>query len=144
VIKRMEKNRRKFFWQGGSLKKKYHLVQWKKVCRAKKKGGFRIKDLRKMNVSLLCKWWWALVSEEGLLQDIVRIKYVKNTPTCLIPARLSDSPIWKDLMRIRHIYLKGRGIKINNGQNVSFWLDNWLDDSPYCNTPCYENPKENH
>jgi hypothetical protein len=37
-------------------------------------------------------------------------------------------------MKIRHIYLKGRGIKINNGQSASFWLDNWLDDSPLCQT----------
>jgi hypothetical protein len=36
VIKRMDKSRRKFLWQGGSLKKKYHLVQWKKICRSKK------------------------------------------------------------------------------------------------------------
>jgi hypothetical protein len=82
VIKRMDKNRRKFFWQGGSLKKKYHLVQWGKVCRSKKKGGLGIKNLRKFNVSLLCKWWWALENEEGLWQDIVRLKYVKNSPTC--------------------------------------------------------------
>jgi hypothetical protein len=39
VIKRVDKSRRKFFCQGGSLKKKYHLVQWKKICRSKKKGG---------------------------------------------------------------------------------------------------------
>jgi hypothetical protein len=68
-----------------------------------------------MNVSLLCKWWWALENEEGLWQDIVRLKYVRNSPTCLIPARLTDSPVWSDLMKIRHIHLKGRGIKINNG-----------------------------
>jgi hypothetical protein len=30
VIKMMNKGRTKFFWQGGSLKKKYHLIQWKK------------------------------------------------------------------------------------------------------------------
>jgi hypothetical protein len=28
VIKRMDKGRRKFFCQGGSVKKKYHLVKW--------------------------------------------------------------------------------------------------------------------
>jgi hypothetical protein len=132
VIKRMDKNRRKFFWQGGSLKKKYHLVQWRKVCRAKKQRGLGIKNLRKVNVSLLCKWWWALENGEGLWQDIVRIKYVKSHPTCLIPARLSDSPIWSDLLKVRHIYLKGRGIKVNNGQKTSFSLDNWMDDAPLC------------
>jgi hypothetical protein len=56
VIKRMDKLRRKLFWQGGSLKKKYHLVKWSKICKAKKKGGLGVKNLRKMNVSLLCKW----------------------------------------------------------------------------------------
>jgi hypothetical protein len=55
---------------------------------------------------------------ESLWLDIVRIKYVKNYPTC--PARLSYSPIWSDLMKVRHIYLRGRGIKANNGQKVSF------------------------
>jgi hypothetical protein len=52
----MEKIRRNFFWQGDRLKKKYHLVRWEKVCRVKKYGGLGFKDLRRMNVSLLCKW----------------------------------------------------------------------------------------
>jgi hypothetical protein len=38
------------------------------------------------------------------------------------------------LLRIRHIYLRGRGIKINRGQSVSFWLDNWMGDTPLCQT----------
>jgi hypothetical protein len=39
--------------------------------------GLWIKDLRKMNVSLLCKWWWRLDNEEGLWQNIIRFKYIK-------------------------------------------------------------------
>jgi hypothetical protein len=58
TIEKMEKIRRRFFWQGGKLKKKYHLVRWDKVCKSKKKGVLGIKDLRKMNIGLLCKWWW--------------------------------------------------------------------------------------
>jgi hypothetical protein len=58
TIERMEKIRRSFFWQGGKLKRKYHLVRWGKVCKAKKKGGLGFKDLRYMNISLLYKWWW--------------------------------------------------------------------------------------
>jgi hypothetical protein len=45
---------------------------------------------------------------------------------------MDDSPIWKDLMKIRHLYLKGREYKINNGKSISFWLDVWLDDQPLC------------
>jgi hypothetical protein len=134
VIKRLDKNRRKIFWQGGSLKRKYHLVRWQKICRLKKKGGLGIKNLWKMNIALLCKWWWALETGNGLWQDIVRIKYVQGSPICLIPNRLNDSPIWSDLLKVRSIYLRGRGVKVNNGRNVSFWLEPWIDDKPLCLT----------
>jgi hypothetical protein len=61
-----------------------------------------------------------LEDEKGLWQDVVRLKYVKTTPTYLIPNRFNDSPVWKELMQVRHIYLMDREIKINNGKNVSF------------------------
>jgi hypothetical protein len=65
-------------------------------------------------------------------QEIVRLKYVKQTPICLIPHRMHDSPLWKDLMKVRHIYLRAREYKLNNGMSISFWLDKWLDDKPLC------------
>jgi hypothetical protein len=37
-------------------KKGYYMVQWSRVCRSRNKGGIRVKDLRKQNISLLCKW----------------------------------------------------------------------------------------
>jgi hypothetical protein len=29
-----------------------------KICKSKNKGGLGITDIRKTNISLLCKWWW--------------------------------------------------------------------------------------
>jgi hypothetical protein len=113
------------------VKRKYHLVKWQ-VCKSKKKCGLGIKNLWKMNIALLCKWWWALETGNGLWQEIVKVKYVKGSPICLIPNRINDSPIWKDLMKVRQIYLRGRGIKINNGEAVSLWLDTWLEELPLC------------
>jgi hypothetical protein len=46
-IKNLDKPRRKIFWQGGSNKKKYHLVKWSKICKDRKKGELGIKKLRK-------------------------------------------------------------------------------------------------
>lgn len=57
---------RTFFWQGGVTKKKYHLIRWEKNCKVRKMWGLGIKNLRKMNVSLLCKWWWKLEKQNGL------------------------------------------------------------------------------
>jgi hypothetical protein len=132
AIKRMDGGKRKFLWQGSKLKKSYHLVRWDKICRAKRNGGLGIKDLRKLNISLLVKWWWALENEQGLWQDIVRLKYVKGTPVCSIPNRYNDSPVWCDLLKIRQIYLKRRKFQINDGRLVSFWLDIWLGDKSLC------------
>jgi hypothetical protein len=67
-----------------------------------------------------------LESGEDLWQDIVKLKYVKQYPICLIPNRIYDSPLWKDLLKVRHIYLKGRGHKIINGKSISFLLEPWL------------------
>jgi hypothetical protein len=66
VIKKIDGTRKRFFWQGGGVKKKYHFVKWMLIVRPKKKGGLGVKDLRRMNLSLLCKWWWKLENEEGL------------------------------------------------------------------------------
>jgi hypothetical protein len=71
VLHKLDKIQRKFFWQGGGTKKKYHLIRWTKICKSKKKGGLGIKDIRKMNISLLCKWWRRLDKEDGLWQKII-------------------------------------------------------------------------
>jgi hypothetical protein len=40
-----------------------------------KKGELGVKDLRRMNISLLCKWWWKFEKGEGMWQEIVKKKY---------------------------------------------------------------------
>jgi hypothetical protein len=40
TLKKMEKARKKFFWQGGQLKNKYHFVRWGKFVNPRKKVGW--------------------------------------------------------------------------------------------------------
>jgi hypothetical protein len=70
VVKKIDGTRKRFFWQGGGTEKKYHLVKWCLIARPKNKGGLGVKDLRKMNLSLLCKWWWKLENEVGRVARI--------------------------------------------------------------------------
>jgi hypothetical protein len=58
IIKKMDSVRKRFFGQEGGTERKYHLVKCAKVLTPKQKRGLRVKDLRRMNISLLCKWWW--------------------------------------------------------------------------------------
>jgi hypothetical protein len=100
-----------------------------------------------------CKWWWMDLTsqwlgggacqwqptrpehENGLRKEIVALKYIRETPCiCLIKPKISDSPVWSDLLKIRHIYLKGREYKLNNGKLISSWLDVWIANEPLWTT----------
>jgi hypothetical protein len=73
-----------------------------------------------------------LENEEGLWQKIVRKKYLSEEAVGSVIHKLDDSPIWSDLLKIKHIYVKGRTMLVKNGRNTSFWLDTWIYDKPLC------------
>jgi hypothetical protein len=110
VIKQLDKQRRIFFWQGGGHKKKYHLLRWEIICKNKKKGGLGIKSIEKMNLSLLCKWWWRLNNESELWQDLVK-KYLKNEVVGNVSHRLGDSLVSTDLLKVKNLHLQGRNVR---------------------------------
>lgn len=68
--------------------------------------------------------------ESGIWQHMVKNKYLKNDLLNTIKPRLDDSPVWKDLLKVRPIYLKGRKIKPNNGERTLLWSDPWLETDP--------------
>jgi hypothetical protein len=89
-----------------------------------------VKDLRKQNISLLVKWWWKLEKEDGLWQRLVKQRYLRNRDVCSVKLRNTDSPCWKNLLKVKEIYLNGRKVELKRGNLVRFWLDPWLDNIP--------------
>ena len=132
VMAKLDKQRRTFFWEGNIMKRKYHLVKWSTICQSKEKGGMGIKSIRKINASILCKWWWKLNNEKGLWQDIVKAKYFRGGVLSSIKHRINDSPLWSDLLSVRCYYLWGRKLEVNNGKRTLFWEDPWLHNKPLC------------
>jgi hypothetical protein len=90
----MSKPIRAFFWDGDANKRKYHFIKWRWICKPKSKGGLGIKDLYKLNISLMCKWWWKLEKEEGPWQEFMRRKYLGDAGIQWGRHRASDSPRW--------------------------------------------------
>jgi hypothetical protein len=129
-IEKVDKHRRRFFWQKNKNKKSYHMVRWTKVYRSKNKGGLGIKNLRRQNISLLVKWWWKLDKSDGLWQSIVKARYLRNKTVASVTSRFSDFPCWKSLLKVKDIYLAGRKISLNNGSIVRFWKDSWGNNQP--------------
>src|ERR1041385_3593460 len=114
VIKRLDVHRRRFFWQSSSVKKRYYMVKWDRICRSKKRGGLGVKNLYRQNISLLVKWWWKLEKNNGLWQEVIKAKYFRNTSVASIKERFNDSPCWKAIMRVKKFYMLGRRVKLNS------------------------------
>jgi hypothetical protein len=58
--------------------RKYHLAKWTKICKSKNKDGLGLKDIRKMNLSLLCKWWWKLEKTKRFMSRCCEVFAVKR------------------------------------------------------------------
>jgi hypothetical protein len=71
----------------------------------KNKGDLGIKNLRRQNISPLCKWTWKLETQKSLLQDIVNAKYLRTKTITYVKLRMSDSPSWKAILGVRDYYL---------------------------------------
>jgi hypothetical protein len=117
---------------GKSEKRKYHLVKWDLVCKPKQKDGLGVKNLQLFNHCLLCKWWWKLETEDGLWQRLAKAKYGINKSLHHIKLRNDDSPVWKDLLKVKHMYLRQRVIVVGDGISMDFWNDAWCGSSPFC------------
>ena len=64
-----------------------------------------MKDLNKQNISLLCKCWWKLDTQDGLWQKNVKAKCLRNKPVASVKERASDSPSWKALLKWNFIFM---------------------------------------
>jgi hypothetical protein len=74
VLKKLDTIRSKFFWEGDSHKKKYHLAKWDILCLPKDQGGMGITNLHIKNICLLSKWLYHLLNE-GVWQQLLKNKY---------------------------------------------------------------------
>jgi hypothetical protein len=51
-------------------------VKWEDVCKSKNEGGLGVRDLRLVNISLLTKWRWKLLSNVNeVWKDVIVAKY---------------------------------------------------------------------
>lgn len=111
ITDKIDRTRRIFFWQGGRTKKKYHLVKWTKICKSKKKGGLGIKDLRKMNVSLLAKWWWKLEMRMGCGRKLSLQNTSKEELSSLCPINPLIPPCGMIFSKLRSYIFRGEELK---------------------------------
>ena len=91
VLKKLNHYRSRFFWQGGSDKKKYHLAKWDILCCPKDQGGLGVIDLEVQNKCLLSKWIVNLLNSEGTWQSLLRNKYLSSKSLPQVQAKPNNS-----------------------------------------------------
>ncbi|KAG8072286.1 hypothetical protein GUJ93_ZPchr0006g43351 [Zizania palustris] len=122
--------RSKFFWGGMENKRKYHLMNWKKLCTPKDYGGLGFMDIRAMNTALLCKWIYHLeAGNKGICYTLLRNKY------CGVEGFFQSSPgggsfFWKCLHKVQSWTRIGGAYKLGTGRQISFWRNTWIGDLP--------------
>lgn len=84
----------------------------------------------------MVKWWWKLDTQDGIWQEIVKARYLKNQTVATVKPRFSDSPCWKALLKVREFYMMGRKIKLQSGNLVRLWKDSIEGLPPLCEQFC--------
>jgi hypothetical protein len=140
VWKKLVRLQRRFLWGGAAGASKINWVRWMDVCRHKKEGGLGVKDLRIMNISLLSKWKWRLLSEgQSIWKKVLQERYGGGERgvgwmSRLLPPNIASS-WWNDLVsvgvvvgsdRLRDIFFR----KLGNGGDTIFWHDTWVGVQP--------------
>ena len=93
-------------------------------------GGLGILNLEVQNTCLLSKWVFKLLNEEGLWQEVLRRKYVKDKCLTQIEKRPGDSHFWSGLMDVKDIMLQYGRFKVSSGDQTRFWEDMWVGQQP--------------
>jgi len=91
VLKKLEFFRSRFFWQSDKHKKKYRLSKWSIMFSPKDQGGSGILNLDLQNRCLLSKWLFRLLNEDGVWQNLLRRKYLRNKTLTQVEQMPGDS-----------------------------------------------------
>ncbi|WVZ50431.1 hypothetical protein U9M48_001684 [Paspalum notatum var. saurae] len=78
VLRKMDYYRSRSYSQNDQHKKKYRLARWEIFCQPIDQGGLGIINLNLQNKCLLSKSLFRLCNEDGMWQQLIRNKYLKN------------------------------------------------------------------
>lgn len=125
----MEKVMAQFFWSSSqNNKSKISWMAWNRMSKHKHAGGLGFKCLRDVNLSMLGKQCWRLITKpESLVARVYKAKYYANTE--FMEAKLGSSPsfIWRSIMEARRVISSGSSWRIGRGNDIKIIGQPWLN-----------------
>lgn len=76
-----DKELSRFFWMANDGHEKYHMVKWADIFSPKELGGLGIVSSRHMNMALMLRWVWRILTDDGgLWLQLIKAKYLRGRP----------------------------------------------------------------
>jgi hypothetical protein len=90
------------------------------MCHPKDQGGLGIQNLEIQNKCLLSKWLFKLLNKDGLWQELLRNKYIKNRTLGSCEKKPTDSHFCKSLINVKDFFIKLGYFNVKDGSQTRF------------------------
>jgi hypothetical protein len=128
-------------FMGWCAGRKINWVKWSVVCKDRKNGGLGVRDIRLVNLSLLAKWRWRLLTPgRALWKDILVAKYenhiVSNVDWSNFTTPTLASIWWKNIVALNNSefmsnwFVDAVKCNVGNGLSTLFWTTKWVGEAP--------------
>jgi hypothetical protein len=89
-----------------------------------------VENLKIIAKCLLSEWFFKLLKEDGVRQELIRDKYIYAKSLFQVSAKPTGSSFWKRIMRVNEDLCCRGAFIVENGSNARFWEDTWLRGTP--------------
>ena len=127
-LERMMKN---FWWGQRNQESKIAWVSWKKMCKSKLYGGMGFRNLQALNLALLAKQGWQILTNPtSLVARVYKAKYFPFED--VLNSRIGSNPnyAWRSIHNSLRVLKEGTHWRVGNGKWIHIWDDRWLQHQP--------------
>ncbi|OVA20888.1 Protein kinase domain [Macleaya cordata] len=112
-----------------------YLKAWASFCKPKHQSGLGLRDLNLLNLSLISKLGWRLLTDvNSLWATILKEKYFPQCHPLNSKPKTNSSWFWKGICKgLEHIN-KYSVWEIRDGESVNIWDHNWIPNLPHLPT----------
>jgi hypothetical protein len=83
------------------------------------------------NKCLLGKWLFKLINDDGIWQQLLKNKYLRDKTLTEVQYMSGDSQFWAGLMKVKDEFLSMGRFDLGDGSQVRFWEDSWITPHPF-------------
>uniref|UniRef100_A0A803PUX2 Reverse transcriptase domain-containing protein n=1 Tax=Cannabis sativa TaxID=3483 RepID=A0A803PUX2_CANSA len=119
---------RRYWWQGQVTKGRFMALKaWDSICQPKSSGGLGIRRFEDANRALMAKLTWSIAEGSNKPWIVCLLgKYCKNENFWTVKKKNSDSYLWKCILEVRNIILKGSLAIPAGGESIDIWNQPWI------------------